>query len=277
MLVGEGHVLADVPAGASRARRATPDVVPASEALARAGLRPVALAPKEGLALINGTQASAAVLALAVQGAWRLARVADIAAAMSVDALRGSVHPFEARIHAARPVPGQVASADNLRRLVAGSGINRSHEGCGKVQDAYALRCAPQVHGAAREAIDFARASGRALEANAATDNPMVFADADEIVSGGNFHGAPVALAADTLAIGLAQLCTISERRLDRLMNPAESGLRAIPDQRTRDSTPDYDGAGDGRGPDRGDQDALPPGRAWTRSPRRRTAKTTSA
>ena len=118
-----------------------------ADALARAGLRPVALAPKEGLALINGTQASAAVLALAVLAAERLARVADIAAAMSVDALRGSFHPFEARIHAARPVPGQAASAANLWRLGQGSAINESHENCGKVQDAYALRCAPQVHG----------------------------------------------------------------------------------------------------------------------------------
>jgi histidine ammonia-lyase len=188
--------------------------------------RPVSitLGPKEGLALINGTQASTAVLALAVLAAERLARAADVAAAMSVDALRGSAHPFEARLHAVRPVPGQMASAANLSRLLAGSGINRSHEHCGKVQDAYALRCAPQVHGSAREAIAFARRLA-AIEANAATDNPMVFADAGEIVSGGNFHGAPVALAADTLAIGLAQLTTISERRTDRLMTAHESGL----------------------------------------------------
>ena len=145
------------------------------------------------------------MLALAVLAAERLARAADIAAAMSVDALRGSFHPFEARIHAARPVPGQAASAANLWRLGAGSAINKSHENCGKVQDAYALRCAPQVHGSAREAIGFARRLAE-IEANAATDNPMVFADAGDIVSGGNFHGAPVALAADTLAIGVAQL-----------------------------------------------------------------------
>jgi histidine ammonia-lyase len=193
-------------------------------ALARAGLRPVALAPKEGLALINGTQASAAVLALAVLGAGRLVRAADIAAAMSVDALRGSIHPFEARLHAARPVPGQAASAGNLWRLVTGSGINQSHELCGKVQDAYALRCAPQVHGSAREALAFARRLVE-IEANAATDNPMVFAAEGEIVSGGNFHGAPLALAADTLTIGLAQLATISERRTDRLLTAGESGL----------------------------------------------------
>jgi histidine ammonia-lyase len=204
-------------------------MLPGAEALARAGLRPVALAPKEGLALINGTQASAAVLALAVIAAARLARAADVAAALSVDALRGSFHAFEARIHAARPVPGQVASAANLWRLGEGSLINKSHEGCGKVQDAYALRCAPQVHGSAREAIGFARTLA-GIEANSATDNPMIFADdaGGEIVSGGNFHGAPVALAADTLAIGLTQLASISERRTDRLMTAHESGLPAF-------------------------------------------------
>ena len=124
-------------------------------------------------------------------------------------------------------MPGQPASAANLARSLAGSAINESHENCGKVQDAYALRCAPQVHGAAREAIAFARRLAT-IEANAATDNPMVFADAGDIVSGGNFHGAPVALAADTLAIGLTQLATISERRIDRLMTPHESGLPAF-------------------------------------------------
>jgi len=161
--------------------------------------------------------------------AARLARAADVAAALSVDALRGSFHAFEARIHAARPVPGQAASAANLWRLGEGSGINRSHENCGKVQDAYALRCAPQVHGAAREAMAFARRLAE-IEANSATDNPMIFADeaGGDIVSGGNFHGAPVALAADTLAIGLTQLASISERRTDRLMTAHESGLPAF-------------------------------------------------
>src|SRR5438132_5129 len=218
-LIGEGDVVVEKNGHRERAA--------AADALKRAGVRPVALAPKEGLALINGTQASAAVLALAVIGAGRLARAADIAAAMSVDALRGSIHPFEPRVHAARPIPGQVVSAANLMRLVEDSGINRSHENCGKVQDAYALRCAPQVHGAAREAIDFSRRLVE-IEANAATDNPMVFADEDEIVSVGNFHGAPIAVAADTLTLGIAQLSTISERRIDRMMSPAESGLPAF-------------------------------------------------
>jgi histidine ammonia-lyase len=222
VLVGEGEVL---DAASARGR------VPGAEALARAGLRPVALAPKEGLALINGTQATVAVLALALVDAARLARTADVAAAMSLDALRGSIHPFEPRIHAARPVPGQAASAANLLALVEGSAINRSHEACGKVQDAYALRCAPQVHGSAREAIAFARRLVE-IDANAATDNPMVFTGEGngqgEIVSGGNFHGAPLALGADTLTIGVAQLATISERRIDRLMTPADSGLPAF-------------------------------------------------
>jgi histidine ammonia-lyase len=206
VLVGEGHAFGPGVQGSSGPS------VQGLDALTRAGLTPVALQAKEGLALINGTQASAAVLALAVLDAARLARAADIAAAMSVDALRGSLHPFEARIHAVRPVPGQAASAQNLLALLTGSGINTSHASCGKVQDAYALRCAPQVHGSGREA-------------NAGTDNPMVFADTGDIVSGGNFHGAPVALAADTLTIGIAQLATISERRTDRMMTAAESGL----------------------------------------------------
>jgi len=198
--------------------------MPGAEALARAGLAARTLGPKEGLALINGTQASTAVLALAVLAATRLARAADVTAALSVEALRGSFHPFEARLHTVRPVPGQAASAANLAALGVGSEINRSHANCGKVQDAYALRCAPQVHGSAREAIAFARRLAE-IEANAATDNPMVFVESGDIVSGGNFHGAPVALAADTLAIGLTQLASISERRTDRLMNAHESGL----------------------------------------------------
>jgi len=195
--------------------------------LRSAGLEPIALGPKEGLALINGTQVSTAVLALALAGAQRLARAADIAAAMSIDALMGSMHPFEPRIHEARPFPGQAASADNLLRLMAGSGINASHVNCGRVQDAYSMRCAPQVHGAAREALSWIRRIVE-IEMNAATDNPMVFAADGEIVSGGNFHGAPLAIAADLLAISVAQLATISERRSERLVNPALSGLPAF-------------------------------------------------
>jgi histidine ammonia-lyase len=212
VLIGEGAVLgAEGP-------------VPGAEALAGAGLEPVALHPKEGLALINGTQPSTAVLALALLDAERLARTADIAAALSIDGLRGSAHPFEARIHDARPFDGQRTSAANIRALLEGSPLNASHANCGRVQDAYSMRCAAQVHGAAREALAFVRRIV-SIEANAATDNPMVFADTGDIVSGGNFHGAPVAVAADMLAIAVAQFATISERRSDRLVNPALSGL----------------------------------------------------
>jgi len=201
-------------------------------ALARAGLQPIDLGPKEGLALINGTQASAAVAALAVTGAERLARAADIAACLSIDGLRGSFHPFESRLHNPRPYPGQRTSASNLFALLQNSPINASHANCGRVQDAYSMRCAPQVHGAARDAFAHARRTLE-IEANAATDNPMVFAETGDIVSGGNFHGAPVALACDILVLGLVQLVTISERRSDRLVNPALSGLAPF---LTRDS-----------------------------------------
>jgi histidine ammonia-lyase len=204
-----------------------PRVLSGRDALQAVGLDPITLESKEGLALINGTQPSTAVAALALEGAAGLARAADIAAALSIDALRGSVHPFDSRIHAARPHPGQAASAQNIRALLSGSAINRSHEHCGRVQDAYSLRCAAQVHGAARDALAFARTT-LTIEANAATDNPMVFADADDIVAGGNFHGAPVSIAADVIALALAQLVTISERRSDRLVNPALSELPAF-------------------------------------------------
>jgi histidine ammonia-lyase len=198
-----------------------------AEALRLARLAPVRLGAKEGLALINGTQPSTAVLALAIDGADRLARAADIAAALSVDGLRGSVRPFDPRIHAARGLGGQIVSAANIDRLMRGSAINRSHEGCGRVQDAYSMRCAAQVHGAVRDALRFARATVVA-EANAATDNPMVFAEEGDIVSGGNFHGAPIAIAADLVAAALVPLATISERRTARLVDPALSGLPAF-------------------------------------------------
>jgi histidine ammonia-lyase len=200
---------------------------PGVDALRRAGLAPITLESKEGLALINGTQPSTAVAGLATVAAERLMRAADVVAALSIDALRGSLRPFDARIHAARPHDGQQASAANILALLQDSAINASHAGCARVQDAYSLRCAAQVHGAARDAIAFA-ARTLGIEANAATDNPMVFGDAGDIVSGGNFHGAPVAIAGDLLAIAVTQLATISERRSDRLVNPALSELPAF-------------------------------------------------
>ncbi len=200
---------------------------PGAAGLRRAGIPPATLAAKEGLALINGTQMSTALLGLTLHGCHRLARAADLAAALSIDGLQGSAKPFDARIHAERPFAGQTTSAANLRMLLTGSAINAAHANCGRVQDAYSMRCAPQVHGAARDAFQFA-GGVFAIEANAATDNPMVFADTREIVSGGNFHGAPVAVAADLICVGLAQLATISERRSERLVNPALSGLPAF-------------------------------------------------
>ena len=202
-------------------------VVAGAAAMRAAGLEPIHLEPKEGLALINGTQPSTALLGLALAAAERLARAADVAAALSIDGLQGSTAPFDPRIHDARPFAGQAAAADNVRRLLADSGINAAHANCGRLQDAYSMRCAAQVHGAAREALRFVRQVFE-VEANAATDNPMVFADTREIVSGGNFHGAPIAMAADLLCLAVAQLATISERRSDRLVNPSSSGLPAF-------------------------------------------------
>ena len=206
--------------------------MPGAQALAQAGLRPVVLEAKEGLALVNGTQAMQAVGALALLEAERCARIADIAAAMTVEGLMGSHKPFLAAIHRIRGHEGQTRVAADLRALLARSEINASHqdEHCGKVQDPYSLRCSPQVHGAARDALAFVRRT-LAVEANAATDNPLVFAEALEdvpagtIVSGGNFHGQPVSQALDLLAIACAQLQTISERRVEQLVNPTLSGL----------------------------------------------------
>jgi len=237
VLIGEGEASIDDPNreerrenhSSQRAQRAPrfDSWMPGAVALERAGLKPTRLGPKEGLALINGTQPSTAVLALALAAAEQLARAADIAAALSIDALRGSIHPFEARIHEARPFAGQRTSAANIEMLMRGSGINKSHEFCGKVQDAYSMRCAAQVHGAARDGMRFVRDTVD-VEANSATDNPMVFADSGDIVSCGNFHGAPIALAADLLSAAVVPLATISERRIDRLVNPALSGLPAF-------------------------------------------------
>jgi histidine ammonia-lyase len=196
----------------------------ASAALRQAGIEPLRLGPKEGLALVNGTQMITAVGTLALLEGEELAVAADIAGALSLEALRGSHHAFDPRLHLLRPFPGQQASAANLRALLADSGIARSHENCGKVQDAYSLRCMPQVHGAVREALRFAR-SILETEVNAVTDNPIVFPETRELLSGGNFHGQIPALALDGLAIGVTSLAAISERRVERLLNPHLSGL----------------------------------------------------
>jgi histidine ammonia-lyase len=211
-LIGEGEVF-------YRGRRTS-----AKSAFTRARLSPVRLAPKEGIALINGTQVMTAIGALALLDAERLAVAADIVGSMTLEALQGSHRAFDRRIHDARPQRGQGASAANLRRLLAGSAIERAHADCGRVQDAYSLRCMPQVHGAARDTLRFVR-EVLEIEVNASTDNPMVFAESGDLVSGGNFHGQPVAIACDHLAIGTCSLASISERRIERLVNPALSDL----------------------------------------------------
>jgi histidine ammonia-lyase len=193
-----------------------------AEALDAVGLEPVTLAAKEGLALINGTQFMSAMAALALARANRLARAADIACAMSLEALQGTPTSFHAAIHAARPLPGQGRSAANLRALLEGSAIVESHRWCDKVQDAYSLRCAPQVHGASRDLLEHVERTV-SVELNAATDNPLVLLEDEMIVSNGNFHGQPIAIGLDCLAIACAELANISERRTERLVNPSLS------------------------------------------------------
>jgi len=200
---------------------------PAAEALRRARIRPAAFAAKEGLALINGVQMSVAVGGLALSRALALARASDLVGAASLDASRGSDAAFDRRIVAARPHPGAIRSAANLRGLLRGSAIRESHRGCGRVQDNYALRCMPQVHGAARDAFEHAR-EVLEREMNSATDNPLVFAGRGDIVSGGNFHGAPVGLVLDYAAVAATDLASISERRIEKLVNPALSDLPAF-------------------------------------------------
>lgn len=199
----------------------------AHAALTRCRITPLVLAPKEGLALVNGTQFAGAIATLALLRAERLSRSADVVCALTIEALKGSSRAFDSRIHDARPHPGQRDSAANLRQLLAGSGILESHADCGKVQDAYSLRCAPQVHGATRDALAQLRRVLQ-IELNSSTDNPMVFAADDETVSGGNFHGAPLAATLDYATLAVATLAAISERRTDRLVNPLVSGLPAF-------------------------------------------------
>jgi len=191
-------------------------------ALAAAGLEPIVLEAKEGLSLVNGTQFMAAFGALALARARRLAKTADIACAMSVEALQGSRTSFLPQIHASRPLPGQIDSAANVLELLEDSAIIESHRWCDKVQDAYSLRCAPQVHGASRDLLAYGE-STVSVELNAATDNPLVLVDDELLVSNGNFHGQPLAFALDTLAMAVSELANISERRVERLVNPSLS------------------------------------------------------
>jgi histidine ammonia-lyase len=191
-----------------------------AEALKRAEIEPLQLEVKEGLTLLNGTQAMGAVGALALYRAERVARLADVAGAMSLEALKGTPVAFDERIHTARPHAGQVEVAAHLRALLEGSEIRQSHlENDPRVQDAYSLRCMPQVHGAVRDALRHARGVVE-IESGSATDNPLVFAESGDVLSGGNFHGAPLALAFDYAAIAVTDLMSITERRIDRLVNP---------------------------------------------------------
>jgi histidine ammonia-lyase len=206
VLIGEGEAEFD---GA---------ILPGAEALQRAGIEPIELHPKEGISLINGTQAMLAIGCLELDAAQTLADTADVISALTLDALRGTPRAFDPRIHQARPHPGQLASAERLRNLLEGSQIRQSHIGCQRVQDAYSLRCIPQVHGPVRDALVEARRVFE-IELNSATDNPLVFGE--EILSGGNFHGESLAFQLDFLAIALSALAGISERRVDRLVNPA--------------------------------------------------------
>jgi len=212
-MLGEGEIVLDG------------EVMPAGDALKWLGLEPLALGPKEGLALINGTQVSTAIALDVLFTAERVFGAALIAGALSTDALKGTDVPFDARIHAARGQPGQIDVAAALRGLLAGSEIRTSHASCDKVQDPYSFRCQPQVMGAA---LDLVRGAARTLEieANAVSDNPLLFGD--EALSGGNFHGAPVAFAADILALALCEIGSLSERRLAVLVDPKMSGLPAF-------------------------------------------------
>ena len=204
-------------------------IVSGAEALAAAGLPPLELQAKEGLALINGTQLILAIGALAVLRGERLCTNADVTGAMSLEALKGSARPFDQRIHDIRPHPGQTQTATNLRALLADSAIAESHRDCKKVQDPYSLRCMPQVHGATRDALLYARVTLE-REIVSATDNPLVFPGDDEghadFVSGGNFHGQPLAIALDCATIAISELANVAERRIEQLVNPAmSSGL----------------------------------------------------
>lgn len=203
------------------------EVLPAKDALVRIGLDPLELGPKEGLALINGTQASTAIALDALFLAERVFWAAVHAGALSVDALKGSIKPFDPRLSEVRGQPGQIRVAAAIRDLLTGSAIVDSHHRCGRVQDPYSFRCQPQVMGAALDLIDNA-ARTLVIEAAAVTDNPVVFEDDDSAISGGNFHAQPVAFAADTIAMALCEIGSLSERRTSVLVDPSMSGLPAF-------------------------------------------------
>jgi len=188
-------------------------------AMQKAGIKPVKLAAKEGLALNNGTQVMAGIGALAFLEAENLVKSSDLIAAMSIDAMKGTPRAFDELIHKLRPHPGQVTSAKNIRMMLKNSILRESHKNCENVQDPYSLRCTPQVHGAVRDALQYVKQTIE-TEINSATDNPLIFPDEDKVISGGNFHGEPLAIALDTMAIALSELAGISERRIEQMLNP---------------------------------------------------------
>jgi histidine ammonia-lyase len=223
VLIGEGKAFLEGP-NKRLAAWGKRSPVGGAMALRKSGLEPYELQAKEGLSLINGTQVSTAILADALIQAWLLARTADVAGAMTVEATRSSFRPFDARIQVIRGHKGQIACAANLRRLLDGSEVNASHASCQKVQDAYSMRCMPQVHGAMRDGLTYVT-SVVEMEINSVTDNPLVFPDTAEVISGGNFHAQPIAQAADLLAAVMTDLGSIAERRVENLVNPDLSGL----------------------------------------------------
>jgi len=197
------------------------------EALKKCGLSPLHLKAGEGLALVNGTQVMTAIGGLSIYDATNLSKMTDIAAAMSLEVLMGSKTEFDQRIHHVRPHPGQASAADNMDRITRDSEIITSHKDCSRIQDAYTLRCSPQVHGASKDAITYARKVIE-TEMNSSTNNPLIFPESQEFLLGGNFHGQPVALALDFLCMAVSELANISERRIERLVNPQLSGLPAF-------------------------------------------------
>lgn len=214
-LIGEGHV------------EWRGDVYPTSLVLSKLQRSPISPEAKEGLSLINGTQVMTAIGMLALDTAAQLLCTADITLAMSLDATMGTATAFREEIQKVRPHPGQRIAASNMRKVLADDGLRLSHAGCKKVQDPYSFRCAPQVHGAARNAFAHVQDT-LMIESNSSTDNPLVFPDTNEILSGGNFHGEPVAMVLDYLAIAIAEIASIAERRIDKLVNPHMSGLPAF-------------------------------------------------
>lgn len=202
------------------------EILPGHEAMNRAGIKPIELTSKEGLALINGTQAMTAIGGLTVYDSINLIKHADIVSALTIEALNGITDAYDYKVHMVRPHKGQINTAKNLLSLLEGSEMT-SKQGEIRVQDAYALRCIPQIHGASKDAIEYVL-DKVLIEFNSATDNPLIFTDSKEVISGGNFHGQPMALSFDFLGIALSEMANISERRLERLVNPALSGLPAF-------------------------------------------------